>query len=338
MIPKKSHNQEIHMTQRLGRRAALAWVAGLGAALLPAHAQTFPTKAITIINPFAAGGPADLIARAAAKVLSENLGQPVVIDYKAGGGGSIGAGLAAKAVPDGHTLFLGTSAAHVVNPLVQKTSYDGIKDFEFLGIVANTVNVLVVHPSVPAKNLTEFIALAKSQPGKLNYGSAGQGTTGHLGMELLKLNAGVFIVHVPYRGAAPAVNDLLGGAVQAAMPNLSVVLPMIKAGRLRAIAYATKERSKLIPDVATFAESGMPGYESTTWYSLAAPAGTPPEVLQRLRQAVHALLDSAEYQALMLAQGSEVMKLSAAETLDFVRRDFRQTDALIKSAKIKIEN
>lgn len=262
----------------------------------------------------------------------------MVIDYKAGGGGSIGAGLAAKAVPDGHTLFLGTSAAHVVNPLVQKTSYDGIKDFEFLGIVANTVNVLVVHPSVPAKNLAEFIALAKSQPGKLNYGSAGQGTTGHLGMELLKLNAGVFIVHVPYRGAAPAVNDLLGGAVQAAMPNLSVVLPMIKAGRLRAIAYATKERSKLIPDVATFAESGMPGYESTTWYSLAAPAGTPADVLQRLRQAVHALLDSPEYQALMLAQGSEVMKLSAAETLEFVRRDFRQTDALIKSAKIKIEN
>jgi len=302
------------------------------------HAQSWPQSRISFVVGFAPGGSTDIAARVVAQQLTIKLGQTVVVENKPGASGAIAGDAAAKADPDGHTLFLGTSAAHVVNPLVQKTSYDGIKDFEFLGIVANTVNVLVVHPSVPAKNLSEFLALAKAQPGKLNYGSAGQGTTGHLGMELLKLNAGVFIVHVPYRGAAPAVNDLLGGAVQAAMPNLSVVLPMIKAGRLRAIAYATKDRSKLIPDVATFAESGMPGYESTTWYSLAAPAGTPPEVLQRLRQAVHALLDSPEYQALMLAQGSEVMKLSAAETLEFVRRDFRQTDALIKSAKIKIEN
>ena len=186
--------------------------------------------------------------------------------------------------------------------------------------------------------MQDLINLGRSKPDTLNYGSSGNGAPTHLAGEMFEMATGAKIRHVPYRGAAPAVSDLLGGAVQAAMPNLSVVLPMIKAGRLRAIAYATKERSKLIPDVATFAESGMPGYESTTWYSLSAPAGTPPDVLQRLRQAVHALLDSAEYQALMLAQGSEVMKLSAAETLEFVRRDFRQTDALIKSAKIKIEN
>jgi tripartite-type tricarboxylate transporter receptor subunit TctC len=325
------------MTTLWGRRAALAWVAGLGAGLMPAHAQTFPSKAITIINPFAAGGPADLIARAAAKVLSENLGQPVVIDYKAGGGGSIGAGLAAKAVPDGHTLFLGTSAAHVVNPLVQKTSYDGIKDFEFLGIVANTVNVLVVHPSVPAKNLAEFIALAKSQPGKLNYGSAGQGTTGHLGMELLKLNAGVFIVHVPYRGAAPAVNDLLGGAVQAAMPNLSVVLPMIKAGRLQALAVATTKRSAQLPDVPTLAEAGIANAEYLFWIGMLVPVKTPRDVVNRLNQATQRALATPEVRERLASQGAEPLPMSPEQFDAMIREEMAANAAIIKAAGIKID-
>ena len=302
-----------------------------------ANAQTFPSRAITIINPFAAGGPADLIARAAAKTLSESLGQQVIIENKPGGGGAIGAAFVAKAPPDGHTLFLGTSATHVVNPIVQRTPYEGIKDFEFLGIAANTVNVLIVNPSVPAKTLQEFIALARASPGKLSYGSGGQGTTGHLGMEMLKQITGVDILHVPYKGAAPAINDLLGGAIHAALPNLSVAMPFIKAGRLRALAFAAKDRSKSMPDIPTFSESGFPGYESTTWYSLSTRAGTPNAVLAKLQSAVQALLDNPEYQSVMASQGTEILKLSAQETLEFVRKDARQTEALLKSARIKIE-
>jgi tripartite-type tricarboxylate transporter receptor subunit TctC len=301
--------------------------------------NTWPSKPIKLLVGFPAGTSPDLAARTLAEPLSKALGQPVVVENKPGAGGNIAADLVAKS-NDLHTFGVmingNLTIAKLLNP---QTPFDPAKDLAPISLIGTAPLVLAAPSSA---NLPEdpaaFLGAARQAGNSWSYGSPGVGTVGHLGMELLKLNAGVFIVHVPYRGAAPAVSDLLGGAVQAAMPNLSVVLPMIKAGRLRAIAYATKERSKLIPDVATFAESGMPGYESTTWYSLAAPAGTPPEVLQRLRQAVHALLDSPEYQALMLAQGSEVMKLSAAETLEFVRRDFRQTDALIKSAKIKIEN
>lgn len=317
----------------------LSVVAGLIASLAAngVSAQAFPTKPIVLVNPYAAGGPADLIARALAKDLATELGQSVVVENKPGAGASIGAGFVARAEPDGYTLLLGTAAAHIVTPLIQKVPYDGIQDFAFVALAPTQPNLLVVHPDVKATNVKELIALAKASPGKLNYGSSGAGTSPHLGGEMLKLTAKIDLVHIPYGGAAPALTDLVAGRLQAAVMNLSGELPYVKAGKLRALAYASTKRSPLLPDVPTFAEVGLGGAESSSWYTVAAPKGTPAPVVDKINKAIATVYQHAEFRKLMDAQGAEVTAMSPEETTRFVKDDAKRTVDLIKSANLKLE-
>lgn len=299
-------------------------------------AQGFPSKTITLVNPYAVGGPADLLARIVAKGISEQLGQPVIVENKAGGGSSIGAAYVAKAPADGYTLLLGTSAAHVVTPIATSVPYDGIKDFEFIGLVANVPNVLAVHPSVKASNLKEFISLVKGQPGKLSYVSAGLGSSPHIGMEMFKYKTGTFLLHIPYRGAAPATTDLVAGTVPVGMLNVTAVRGFVRTNRLRALAYGGSKRSTSLPDVPTFAEAGLPNFISASWYSLAAPAKTPQPVLDLIAKALSAVLVSPEFINSAVEQSAEVLSLTRAQTLKFVRDDFTNMQQLIKGTGMKL--
>jgi len=295
-------------------------------------ADAYPTQPITLVNPYAAGGPADVLGRALARELEKQLGKPVIVENKAGGGAAIGANFVARAKPDGYTLLLGTSAAHVVTPLMQRTAYDGIKDFAFVTIVANQPNMLVVRSSLPVSTLPELIALARKEPGKINYASAGPGSSPHLGGELFRQQANVDIMHIPYSGAAPAINDLVGGQVDMAVLNLAASVQFIRSGKLKALAYANPKRSALFPDVPTLAEAGVIGAESASWYSLAAPKGTPQAVLEKLNKAVQAVNQSPEYRKLMDAQGVELWTLTPQEATQYVEKDQLAMRKLVDSA------
>ena len=312
------------------RKVGLSLALGLSCSI--AVAQDYPTQPIMLVNPYAAGGPADVVARALARELEKQLGRAVVVENKPGGGASIGTGLVARAKPDGYTLLLGTSAAHVVTPLMQKTPYDGVSDFDFVAIVANQPNMVVVNPKVGAKTLAELIDKASSAPGKINYASAGPGSSPHLGGELFRQRANIDIVHIPYSGAAPAINDLVGGQVDMALLNLSASLPFIKDKRLIPLAYAAKKRSPLLPDVPTLEESGVKGAESASWYSLAAPKGTPPAVIEKLNKAVATINKDDRYKQLMDAQGVEVLTQSASDATTFVNKARDAMKVLAKSA------
>lgn len=315
---------------------AISALSGLAFLPLTAAAQAFPSKTITLINPYAVGGPADQLARVLAKGLGEQLGQPVIVENKAGGGASIGAAFVAKAPADGYTLLYGTSAAHVVTPAATSVPYDGIKDFDFIGIVANVPNVLTVHPGIKANNVKDLIALAKSQPGKLSYASAGLGSSPHIGMEMFKYKTGTFLLHIPYRGAAPAATDLVAGTVPVGMLNISGVQAFIKANRLRALAYGGRKRSDSLPDVPTFAEAGIPNFLSGSWYSLAAPAKTPAPVLDRLTKALTAVLASPEFINTAAQQSAEIYNFTRAQTQAFVQEDAKTMSELIKGTGMKL--
>ncbi|QHE86279.1 Bug family tripartite tricarboxylate transporter substrate binding protein [Hydrogenophaga sp. BPS33] len=316
-------------------------IAAVLAALPLAHAVAqdhYPSRPIVLVNPYAVGGPADLLGRALAKDLGDALGQPVVVENKAGGGASIGAAFVAKAAPDGYTLLLGTAAAHTVTPTATKVPYDGIADFEFVGMVANVPNLLTVHPSVPAKSLKELIALAKAQPGKLSYASAGMGSSPHIGGEMFKHAAGVSLMHVPYRGAAPAATDMVAGSVQVGLLNISGVLPFVKTDRLRALAYGGSKRSADLPDVPTFAEAGLPGMETGSWYSLAVPAKTPAAIVDKLAQALQKVQGQPEFKKLLAAQNAEVMPQMKAQATDYIRADGKRLAELVKATGMKLQD
>ena len=286
------------------------------------QAQTaYPSRPITLVHPYAAGGPADTLARGLAHQLETRLKQPVIVDAKAGGAATIGTGFVARAKPDGYTLLVSTSAGHVVTPLMQRIPYDGIADFAFIAVVANQPNVLVVHPALGVDKLQGLIAMAKKEPGKLNYASAGTGGATHLGAEAFLQRAQIKITHVPYGGAAPALKDLLGGQVQVGMLNLGATQAFIEQGKLKALAYGGTKRSALLPQIPTMAEGGVPGAETSTWYTLAAPKGTPPAVIETLRKAVAEVNADPAYQKVLASQGAERMDLSPAETTAFVQRD-----------------
>ncbi|CUK06742.1 Bug family tripartite tricarboxylate transporter substrate binding protein [Achromobacter xylosoxidans] len=311
----------------------LCGVAVAGALCAPVvAADSYPSQPITLVNPYAAGGPADVLGRALARELEKQLGKTIIVENKAGGGAAIGANFVARAKPDGYTLLLGTSAAHVVTPLMQQTPYDGIKDFAFVSIVANQPNMLVVRPTLKADSVEQLIAMARKEPGRINYASAGPGSSPHLGAELFRERAGVDIVHIPYSGAAPAINDLVGGQVDMAVLNLAASLQFIRSGRLKALAYANGQRSPLLPDVPTLAESGVKGAESASWYSLAAPKGTPPEILQRLNDAVAKVNADPEYSKLMQAQGVDLWNMTPQEATAFVEKDQAAMRKLVQAA------
>jgi len=296
----------------------------------------FPNKPIVLINPYAAGGPTDLISRVMSKGLGDQLGQSVVVENKAGGGASIGASFVAKSPADGYTLLMGTSAAHVVTPMATNVPYDGLKSFEFIGIICNVPNILTVHPSVKVDNLKEFVALAKSKPGLFSYGSAGMGSSPHIGAEMFKYKAGIEMTHIPYRGAGPAITDMIAGSVPVGMLNISVVQQYVKNGQLKALAFASSKRSPTLPDVPTFTEAGLSGFVSGSWYSLAAPANTPAVVIEKLAKAFVAVQNSPEFQSAMAMQNGEIFYLNRAETSKFLQDDTKAMQDLIRSTGMKL--
>ncbi len=274
--------------------AACLIALGLGQAGT-ALAQTYPNKPIRLIVPFAAGGTTDIVARAVSDALGRELGQPVVVENRGGGGGAIGADALAKSAPDGYTLGIATVSTMATNPATNaKNPYDPIKDFAPITNLVNVPNVLTVNPKVPAKNLKEFVALLKANPGKYSYASAGKGSISHLDGELFKYITKGDMVHVPYRGSGPALNDTLAGQVNAQFDNLPSSMPFIQAGKLRALAVAAPKRVEGLPDVPTFAEEGMKDMNNMAWYGLLAPAGTPPAIVARVHDAaIKALQDPA---------------------------------------------
>jgi tripartite-type tricarboxylate transporter receptor subunit TctC len=289
------------------RRGFLGIAAGAAGALAcPAFSQpAYPSRPITLIVPFPPGGSADISARAIADKLGKQLGQPVVVDNKAGAGGAIGSGIGAKAAPDGYTLTLTSQSTHVVNPAVSPNlPYDAVNDFSYITLVDRLPNVLVGSGKLPVKTFAEFVRYAKANPGKLNYASSGNGSVAHLSMELLKAKLGLFITHIPYRGAGPALTDLLSGQVQLTWNNLSTNLTMLQNGSLRALAVAAPLRVQQLPDVPTFDELKLPELNLTSWTGLAAPAKTPEPIIQKIYEAVRTILRDKDTQEAWRKRGA----------------------------------
>jgi tripartite-type tricarboxylate transporter receptor subunit TctC len=312
---------------------------GLSLLLLPAlaAAQDFPNRPIRLIVPFPAGGPNDIIARVVGQRMSELTKQPVVIENRAGQAGVLGTDTVAKAKPDGDTISISSAGALAISPSMEKVAYDTLKDLQPITLVATVPEMLVVATSVPAKDMKELIALAKAQPGKLNFASTGPGSMPHLAGELLKLTAKIDIVHVPYRGAAPAVTDLLGQQVQMVFLDLPVLLPQIKTGALRPIALGAPERAPTAMDVPTTAEVGMPDLRAENWYGMVAPAGTPPDIVAALnRIAVEAMRDPAVKEKLAI-QGAELVGDTPEHFRSFIDSETRKWAKVIKDAGVQTE-
>ncbi len=303
--------------------AALA-TAAVGAAI-PAGAlaqAAYPTKPVTIVVPFAAGGTTDILARIIGQALTSELGQPVVVDNRAGAGGNIGGALAAKAPADGYTLFMGTVGTHAINAsLYKKMPFDPVKDFAPLTRVANVPNLLVANPAQPYKSVKELIAYAKANPGKVNFGSSGNGSSIHLSGELFKSLAKVDMVHVPYKGSAPAVTDLLGNQIGIMFDNMPSAIQHVRSGKLVPIAVTTAKRSPELPNVPTIAEAGVPGYEATSWFGMFAPAGTPAPVLAKLNTALVKVLNQAEVKKKINEQGAETTSEMPEQFAAFIKAE-----------------
>ena len=304
-----------------------------------AYAQSYPSKPIRLVVPYPPGGPLDIMARAIGQKLTEAWSQPVVVDNRAGAGGNIGADLVAKGPADGYTLLMGAVATHAINPtLYAKIPYDPVRDFTPVALVAQVPNILVVNPSVPAKSVKELIALARARPGYLNFGSGSTGSTGHLAGELFKTMAGVQMVHIPYKGGAPAMADLLAGQVQLMFDNLANALPNVKAGRLRALAVTTLARSPAMPDLPTMAESGLPGFDLTTWFGLMVPAGTPPEIVAKLNAEIVRALNAKDMRERLEKMGAEPPANNTPEHFAaFVRAEAAKYAKVVKDSGAKVE-
>ena len=305
---------------------------------LSAYAQDYPRRPVRLIVPFPPGGGNDIVARAVAQELGKSLGQQFVVDNRAGAGGAIGAELAARSPADGYTLFLGGVGSHVVNPsLNAKLSYDPIRDFAPVTLIASAPSVLVVNPSLQATSVAEFTALAKANPGRLNYASNGNGSSAQLAAVLYESMAGVRMVHVPYKGVAPALVDLMSGEVQLMFGTLVAILPHIKAGRLRALAVTGRSRSALLPEVPTLAESGLPGYEAGSWYGILAPAGTPGAIVARLNAEINNAIRQPEVRERLAAEGAEVIGGTPEEFAVHIRSELARMKTLVREGGLRVE-
>jgi tripartite-type tricarboxylate transporter receptor subunit TctC len=303
-----------------------------------ALAQVYPSKPIHLIVPFAAGGGNDNVARLLGKRLADGFGQPVIVDNRPGAGGVVGAELAAKSPADGYTLFLGGVGSHAINPnLIDKLPYDPIRDFAPVALLAQAPLVLAVHPSVPARTLAEFVAYARKNPGKLNFASNGNGSSSQLAAVMFASMAGIEMVHVPYKGLAPALADLLSGQVQLMFSSVVAILPHIRAGKLRALAVTGKKRLAQLPDAPTIAESGFPGYEASSWYGILAPAGTPREIVTKLNAELAKALEQPEVRNSLLAEGAEPAGGSPEAFAAHIRAEKERLGKVIRDAKIRLE-
>jgi tripartite-type tricarboxylate transporter receptor subunit TctC len=301
----------------------------------PVLAQDYPRRAVKIIVPFAAGGPADIYARAVGRQLQEALGQPFVIDDRPGAGSVLGTDAVAKSAPDGYTLLLISNAQTVNESLIPNKPYALLRDFVPVAPINYSDLVMVVHPSVPARTLAEFIALAKAQPGKLNYASSGPGTPYHMAGELFKAMAGVDIVHVPYRGSSGARTDIIGGQVQMMFDAVTTMSEHVKAGQVRALATSGRVRSTVLPDVPTVAEAGVPGYEATIWLGMMAPKGTPPTIVGRLNAAIVQIVSRSEMRRDWAAQGATAMVMTPDEFGKYLAEDIVKWERVVRISGAK---
>jgi tripartite-type tricarboxylate transporter receptor subunit TctC len=304
---------------------------------LAASAQAnYPTRPIRWITPFPPGGSTTIIARLMGQKITESFGQQVVVDNRGGGNTIIGTEAMLRAAHDGYTV-LQVTGTHVINPSLLKTPYDAVRDFAPIGTLVSTETLMVVNPSVPAQNLQEFIALAKSRPGQLNFASSGTATTNHLTAELLSIMAGIKMQHIPHKGAGPATTDLMGGQVQMFMNNAVPLIPFVKAGKMRAIAISGKQRLKALPDVPTFAEAGLPGYEVRSWQGLLAPVRTPQPIIDKLSTEIARILNTAEMRDTLTTMGAEPFVSTPQEFAQLIKTDLVRYAKLIKAANIKLE-
>ena len=312
---------------------ALAVLAALAA--LPAAAQTYPNRPIRLVVPSSPGGGTDITGRIVANKLSEQLGQQVVVDNRAGAGTIIGIEIVAKAPPDGYTLLMGLSTLAINPSMYAKLPYDALRDLAPISLAVLSPNILTVHPSVPAKTVKEFIALAKAKPGTITFGSAGQATSPHLSGELLKVLAKIDIVHVPFKGSGQSVISSISGEIAANFPSVPTAIPYIKAGKLRGLGVTMAKRTAALPDVPSIAEAGVPGYEATQWFGMLAPAGTPRPIIDRLNHEMVKLLKSPEVRDRLIADGTDPTPTTPEEFGAYIKSETEKWTKVIKAAGIK---
>lgn len=317
------------------QRIAVAALVAAGSAVVatPAFSQQYPTRPVRYICPFPAGDGVDLITRIVASALGETWGVQVIVDNRPGAGGTIGTDTAAKAAPDGHTVLMGVTATLAISPaLHKKLPYDNAKDFTPVSMIGTAPNVLVVHPSAPVKSVSEFIAYAKANPRKISYGSAGVGTTLHLSMEMFRSMTRIEVVHVPYKGGAPALADLLGGNVMAMFGAQPLLLPHVNAGKVRALAVSTAKRSALLPNVPTVAESGLHGFDVTAWYAMLAPAGVPAPILAKLNADLVRVLTGPEVQRRFAENGVEAAASTPEQLAAFIKSEESKWSKVVRDS------
>jgi tripartite-type tricarboxylate transporter receptor subunit TctC len=318
---------------RLVLAAALFGITG------QAQAQSYPAKPVRIVVPFAAGGGTDIVARAVGAKLAEALGQTFLVENRAGAAGAIGAEFAAKSAPDGYTLLMGSSGPIVLNPSLQaKLPYDPLRDFTPVALITTMPFLTVVHPSLPVRSVKELMALARARPGQLNYASPGSGSSTHLATELFKAMARVDIVHVAYKGVAPATTDLISGQVQMLTGDLNTLTPHVKSGRMRPLAVTGAQRSSLMPDLPTIAEAGVPGYEASGWFGMLAPAGTPSQIVRRLNASIVAALASEDLRARLAGLGGEVAGGTSEQFGEHLRREIAKWSKIIRTLGLRPES
>jgi len=321
------------------RSIAICWLAVAALIATNAEAAEYPVRPIKLVVPYAAGGPTDVLGRLVADFLARDLKVATVVENKAGAQGAIGAEAAARAEPDGYTLFVAAASIIVLNPMLyKKLPYDPVSDFKMLALITDLPVVMEVHPSVPARTVAEFVAFAKQNPGKLNFGSAGTGGTIHLAGEMFKQIAGVDMIHVPYKGAGPALTDLLSGNIQVMFDTLSTALPPVKSGLLRPLGVSSTERSPDLPDVPTIAESGYPDYRVSVWYGIAAPVKVPDEVSQKVSASLNRALNDDAFRASLEKIGFPVFRpRSPAEIAEFIDADRARWSKVIKTQNISLD-
>jgi len=310
----------------------------VGGGVVDVAAQPWPSKPIKYIVPFAPGGTTDLLGRTLSEKLSVALGEPVVVENKPGAGGGIGADFTAKSAPDGYTIMGGTISTHAINAsLYSNLPYDPVRDFVAITLIARLPNLLVINPSIPARNVSELIALMKANPGKYTFASSGNGTSQHLSGELFKSMAGVDMQHIPYKGSPPALQDVVGGQVSMTFDNITTALPLAKAGKLRALAVTTATRSSAAPDVPTLAESGLPGFEVGSWQGVFAPAATPPEIVRRLNTEIVKIINMPDVREKLTSLGAEPVGDTPEQFSAYVKAEVVKWSDVVKRSGAKID-
>jgi tripartite-type tricarboxylate transporter receptor subunit TctC len=316
----------------------LCAIAIMSGAVVEARAQTFPTRTITLVIPFAPGGSNSIVGRVIADKMSQLLGESIVVDNRPGAGGTVGTRAVAKSEPDGYTILLSFTGTLAIAPsLYRNAGYDPRKDFAPIGLIGHAPNSLVVHPSFPARTVAELVAYARANPGKVNFGSAGAGTVSHITGEYFAHSAGITLVHIPYKGTGPALTDLLGGHIPMAFAPIPASHANVSAGMLRALAVTSTARSSLLPDVPTISESGLPGFDASLYYGLVAPAGTPRPVIDKLNKALRDALASNEVKKQLALDGTEITPGTPEDYADFIDKDEKKWSQLVKESGVEQE-